>query len=424
MRTELTNVDQIVRHLSVYIDTETYERDFNKAMKKFSRQIEIPGFRKGKAPENVIKKRYADQVFSFYVDEFANEYYQTGLMDANANPMSVGSSIDVKFSDDGEIIFVYEFEALPTGFTYEYKDLEVKYKPTELSEETIDETIQTILNDNAEEIPFDEKTKLKKGDKVKVLDTITSTELAPFILDDTGIEVLPNVPIKKIIGLKLNDTFISDVVDDSTTDTPPSLPTKYQIIDAFKIKKPELNDETAKVLGHEDVIAFRESVRQNLQKNIDEKNKNELNHAIMFAFGQHNIENLTIPKEYLLSVGKRSLRQYLSGQMDEQQLKSLPEDIFMNFAEQQKPYIIWDLAFDTIATDHDITVSDEEFDTELVRYANDFNIEIEDFKTRFAHNLDSVKENLLANKVLEFIKPFCKYLEPEIDIPTVVEPTE
>jgi trigger factor len=422
MRTELTNVDQIVRHLSVYIDTETYERDFNKATKKFSRQVEIPGFRKGKAPESVIKKRYADQIFSYYVDEFASEYYQAGLTDVDAHPMSAGSSIDVKFSDEGEIIFVFEFEALPEGFTYDYTDLEVAFKPLYLTETAIDDTIKTILQDNAEEIPFDDKTTVKLGDKVKLLDTLTSTELNPTIIGDNGIADLPNIPVEKLVGLKLNETFTTDIVDDSSSEKPPSLPKTYQLVDAFQIKLPELNDETAKVLGHDDVAAFRDSVRETLQKEIDEKNKNEFNHAIMLAFGQKNIENLVIPKEYLKSVGKRSLRQYLGGQMDEEQLSKLPEDIFVNFAEQQRPYIVWDLAYETIATDNDISVTDEELDIELVRYANDFNMEIADFKVRFANNLDSVRENLLANKVLEFLKPFCQIVEPEVDYPTVVEP--
>jgi trigger factor len=397
MNTELKRIDQIVRHLSVTVDKERYDKDFQKATNKFSRQVQIDGFRKGKAPLSAILRLYGDQIKAFYIEEFMNEYFKWGMEEVKANPLSQGSIIDTDFKENGEVVFVFEFETLPEGFEYDYKDLNVQFKPEEYNENMLEETIKSLLEENAEEVPLEKDEYIDEGYKVKVLDTKTETELPDFYVDEETVKEKFGLAVTDITSLCLNSYFEANE-------------TRYQIVDAFKKNVPELNDETAKILGHENVEAMKTALKDNITKDLEQRNKVGLNFAIVDAFGERNKEKIKIPQEYLKMVGRRMIMQYMGGQAEH--LEKLPEDLLINVAEKQLPNILWDLTYDQIAKDHDISVSEDEINAEIVKYANQFNISADEFKDKYAHNIDNIKEDVLSAKVLDFVRGFCVVTAP------------
>jgi len=402
MKVDIKNVDQIVRHMTVVIDKETYEKDYQKAFNKFSRKVVVDGFRKGKAPVSVIKRMYSDNINAYYIDEFMNEYYRYGLNNSDLRPVSQGSFHDVEFNEEGEATFIFEFETLPEGFEYEYKGLEVQFKPDVYTDFLLDETIKVLLKENAEEIPFDEKDTIEIGDKIKLSDVASQEELKEFYVNEETFRDNVYADINSVLGLKINDVFSTD---EQT----------LKVIDAFKIVMPELNDETAKILGHESVDDLKKVLKENITNDIEKRNKNRLNFAIADAFGQRNIDNIKIPKEYLKTVGRRMLMQYMGNQMNEEMFDNLEDEFLFNIAERQLPSIIWDVAFEQIAKDHNIEVDDGDVQNEISRYANEFKIDEEDIRTKFADNLENLKIDILSKKVLDFIHPFCVIKEADIN---------
>ncbi|MCL2064830.1 MAG: hypothetical protein FWG98_10750 [Candidatus Cloacimonetes bacterium] len=404
MNFEIKHIDQIKRQLIVTLDKETYNKDYQKALTKFSRNVQISGFRKGKAPISTVLRLYGDRVSNFYLDEYTNVYYQKGLLETNANPVSKGNIGDINIKTDGDSVFIYEFETLPEGYEYEYKDLEVVFKPIEYSEEMLDQTINQILKNNAEEIPFEENQALELGDKVTVYDILNEKELEPFILDQELIVKNPDPAIKRIdanqlVGLKLKDGFTLDKDE------------CFQIEKAFKIIIPELNEETAKILGHESVEALKNSLKENIEKDISTKNKNQSNLAISKAFGERNINNILIPEDYLIRIGKRMLMQHFRGQIDPEKFDGFEDKFLLEIADSQKPSIIWELVFERIAKDHNIAVSEDEFDEEITQLALLYSVSADDFKKNYANSLEDIKEEFLSRKVLDFIRPFCNFVE-------------
>lgn len=405
MNFEHKNVDQTLMQLTITVDKETFEKDYQKAFNKFSKQVQIDGFRKGKAPISVIEKRYTEQIKAFYVDEFVSDYYKMAIQTSEAKPITQGSFKDVNFKEDGQVEFFFEYEHLPTDFEYVYKDLEVPFKEVKYEEKLLDDTIKKILLDNAEDVPFDDKKEVAIGDKIKLLETESKTEMEVFEFDSVSLsEKINDAKVDDVIGKRLNDKFTVNEKE-------------YQIVDAFRKTPPELNEETAKILGHDSVQAMKESLKENILKNIEQHNTSNFNYAVAYAFGEKNKENVKIPKDYLIATGKNMIMHQLGKQygMSSDLFDSLPDDVVLEYAEKQRPNIVWDIAFDKIAQDHNITLTDDDFDKEIQKYADEFNISLEDFKMKYAQSLDGVRDTILSTKICDFIKPFCKIVEPKVD---------
>jgi len=404
MNYEVKVVDQIVRHLSVIIDEPTYKADYEKAFAKYARQVQIDGFRKGKAPRSVIERLYTNQVKASYLEEYADVYYKQGLQLSGLSPMSQADILDVDFHEDGSVVFIYEFEVMPEDFTYEYEGLEVPFKAEEYNEVRLENTIDDLLDENAEEVPFDENSLVEFGDKLTLQNTATQETLEPIFIDSfTAPEV--GIEYEAILGKKLNDT-IEYTFEEANEKG------EYKIIDAFKVVPPPLNDETAQVLGHENVEKMKEALKETILNELEESNNKKFNNELIIAFGKRNIENLKIPKQYMLGVGKSILWNNIGRQYGEEFVEKLPEEIILKVAENQTPAIIWDLVYEQIAKDHDIQVTPEEVEAELTKIAAQFTLSVEEFKQKYSNNLESIEESLLAQKVLRFIKPLCKVIDP------------
>lgn len=399
MNSELKIVDQITRQLDVIIDKDTYEKDYQKCFNKFSKKVAIDGFRKGKAPVSVINRLYGEQVKAYYIEEKMNDYYKFGLEETKANPFSQGSFVDVKFDESGDVIFSFEFETLPENFTYEYKNLEVPFKEEEYNENMLTDTIVQLLKENSEEVPLDENQVVQLNDKIKLMEVVSEEETDYFYVNDDSKNDNLKFPNEKLLQLKINDKFIFNDKE-------------YQLIDAFRTVVPELNDSTAKILGHDSVDLLKESLKKNILDKLALSNLNNLNYKISEAFGKANQENIMIPREYLISIGKRMLLQTLGYDQAVSLIDSLEEEMILNFANRQLPNIIWDLAFDQVAKDNNISLTDEEFDAEISKLAKEFSISDEEFKEKYSRNLDNLKDDLLSRKVLDFIKPYCNIIEP------------
>ncbi|MDD4155005.1 MAG: trigger factor [Candidatus Cloacimonetes bacterium] len=401
MKTEISIIDQITRELIVTIDEETYKKDYQNALKKFSKKVQIDGFRKGKAPLSTIERLYGPNIKEFYIEEFGNIYYKNALEETKSEPIDAGSLEDIIFEESNEVTFKFKFECLPVDFEYDYKDLEVEFEPTEFNDTILEQAINDILNDNTEIVPFDENDEIQLNNTIYLLDKEHDTEYSEIVVaEDNSILKDLNIKTNDVLGLKINSEFDVDGV-------------QYQVIDAFKSIVPELTEELAKALNYDSIEGMKQSVKDELLKNIEQQNKSNLTFAIVNAFGNKNKENMKIPQSYLIRVGQQSVRQQLGNMQGINELPEFGDDFYLKIAEHQIPNIIWDLSYDKIAKDNNIEVTEEDIETKIIQLAEQFKLSADEFKTKYVNHLNYIKEDLLVEKIIDFIKPLCKISKPK-----------
>jgi len=412
MDTQLKEIDQIRRELTITIDKETHAVNYQKTLAKFSKKVRIDGFRPGKAPQSLIDKRFGGQVKTEYIEEYGKIYYYKALGELKVFPLSTGEIIDLSFTDDGSIVFVYEFETYPQGFTYEYEDLEVPFQPEEYTDNMCDRTIERLLQENAEEIPFDENDVVEIGDKLTIFDEDEDMEYASFYLTKELRADHDRVDVSDVLGKKLRDEFIGIVKEDDIVEKH-----RCQLVDAFHLKVPPLNDETAQVLGHDNVEQMRAKIKEDLQETIEKLNEKRLENEIAQAFGLRNNDNIMLPQSYLISSAKRIVQNQLGLADKDNVFSDISEDILLQIAENYRPMLIWGAAYERIATDHGIAVSEEEKQNALKRFADNFNISVEEFQQKYRDHAYDIIDSLLIENVIKWLKPYCRIVDPPVEPP-------
>ena len=139
--------------LSFTVDAEKFNAGLDKAFEKQVKNLEVPGFRKGKMPRSMFEKRYGEaalyeDAINFTVNEAYVEYLQKSKLHVVNYP-----ELDVNFKTvgkDKKLKFTLEVEVYPTVELGQYKEIEVEKEKVEVSEEDVNEYIDRILKQHAE----------------------------------------------------------------------------------------------------------------------------------------------------------------------------------------------------------------------------------------------------------------------------------
>ena len=136
---------------------ETDAAEFDKAVKtaynKNKNQIAIPGFRKGKAPLQVIEGMYGKEVFyQDALDELAQPAFDKGIEDGKVDFIGMPSIVAADVTEERTAVFTFSVELYPEVELGQYKGIEVEKVPTDVSDEDVAAEIETIRKRNARKL--------------------------------------------------------------------------------------------------------------------------------------------------------------------------------------------------------------------------------------------------------------------------------
>ena len=123
--------------LQISIPWNEVETEQQRILRSFRRQAKIPGFRPGKAPESVIRTRYAEEVKREVLEALVPKFFWKEAQAQDFRVVGAPNIQDVKFEESQPLEFRAEFEIVPDFELKEYRRLKVHYKEPEVSEEEI-----------------------------------------------------------------------------------------------------------------------------------------------------------------------------------------------------------------------------------------------------------------------------------------------
>ena len=143
--------------MEITVDADKISAAYNRAAKKISSQVNIPGFRKGKAPKHIIKmyvgkERLDDEVFDQVVrPALAEAYQETGIF-----PVSTPRVDVVQLEDGKELIFKATVEVKPEVELGQYTGLNIEKKTATVSDEQVEQELKRRQNLHAELVPVED----------------------------------------------------------------------------------------------------------------------------------------------------------------------------------------------------------------------------------------------------------------------------
>ncbi|MEC5299902.1 MULTISPECIES: trigger factor [Staphylococcus] len=418
--------------LTVTVPAEKVDKAIDQAFKKVVKQINVPGFRKGKVPRPIFEQRFGvEALYQDAVDILLPEAYGEAIDETGIKPVDQPEINVTSIEKGSEMTFEANVVVEPEVQLGDYKGLEIEKQNVELTEEELQESIDHQLGHLAEMV-VKEDGAIENGDTVNIDfdgyvdgEQFEGGQAEGYDLEIGSGSFIPGFE-EQLVGVKtgeekdVNVTFPEEYHAEELAGKEATFKTK---VNEIKFKDvPELTDEIANELDAEanTVDEFKENLRKRLteQKETDAEN-NQKEEAINKAANNTTID---VPEAMINTELDRMVQEFgqrmqqqglnletyfqISGQ-DESQLREQMKDD----AEER---VKTNLTLTAIADAEEVEVSDDDIDKELEKMSGQFNISVEDIKQTLG-NTDIVKNDVRIQKVIDLLVDEAKLVEPSKD---------
>lgn len=415
-----TTPEKNVVELEISIDRDTFEAAVTEAFKRKASKINVPGFRRGKAPRGIIEKMYGKGVF--YEDALevvVPAAYSEALAESGAQAVSRPEYNVTEIGDDG-VLFTARFYVKPEVSISDYKGIEADRLTVPVTDEMVDSEINRVRNRNGREIEVTDRPAAEG-------DTVDINYCGKIKGEDNSFEggTAENYRLKlgsgafipgfetQIVGHNAGEEFDVEVSfpEDYHSKELAGKPAVFAVkLNAVKYTElPELDDEFAKDVSDFDTFAeYKADVRAKLEKaheNAAEMGLNERLSDALIAKTEVDIPACMIDDE--VEEGVRQYENRLRSQglsldlylkYTGMTLEKLRED-FRPRAERQ---VKLRLALEKVAELENIAVSEEEVEAEFADIAKEYNVGIEDVKKSIDRGL--IESDLKLRTAMKLVR--------------------
>ncbi|MEN0235748.1 trigger factor [Staphylococcus aureus] len=414
--------------LTVTVPAEKVNKALDQAFKKVVKQINVPGFRKGKVPRPIFEQRFGvEALYQDAIDILLPDAYGEAIDETDIKPVAQPEVSVTQIEKGKDFIFEATFTVEPEVKLGDYKGLEIEKQETELSDDELQEAIDHSLGHLAEMVVKEDGV-VENGDTVNIdfSGSVDGEEFEGGQAEGYDLEIgsgsfIPGFE-EQLEGMKVDEekdvvvTFPEEYHAEELAGKEATFKTK---VNEIKFKEvPELTDEIANELDAEanTVDEYKENLRKRLaeQKATDAENveKEEAitkatdNTTIDIPEAMVNTELDRMVSEFAQRIQQQGLdlQTYfqISGQ-DESQLREQMKDD----AEQR---VKTNLTLTAIAEAEKIEATDEDIDKELEKMSKQFNISVEDIKNTLG-NTDIIKNDVRIQKVIDLLRDNAKFVE-------------
>ncbi|MFD1927265.1 trigger factor [Sporosarcina siberiensis] len=406
--------------LTVEVSAEEVKAGLDKAFKKVVKEVQSPGFRKGKMPRPMFEKMYGvESLYNEALDFILPEAYSNALDEAKVDPIDRPEIDIVQMEKGKELIFTAVVTLKPEAKLGEYKGLEVTRQETEVTDEEIENQLKERQTAFAE-LVVKEDGVVENGDSVK-LDFKGFADGVPFEggeSENFDLEIgsgsfIPGFE-EQMIGMKTGEeknieiTFPEEYHAAELAGKPAVFEVKVHEIKAKEI--PELNDELATEIDEE--VKTLDELRAKLKETKTEEKLSASETALrddLVEAAAANVE-VEIPSVMVNSEVERMMEEF--GQRLSSQGMNL--ELYFQFSGQDEEAlraqmtedatkrVRVSLTLEAIGKAEDIKVTEEEITAELQKMSDQFGMDIEEIRTTLGGT--TVLENdLRFNKTVEFL---------------------
>lgn len=406
--------------LNVTIEAEKFDEAIKKVYFKSAKYFNIPGFRKGKAPINIVEKYYGKEIF--YEDAF-NEVVPEELEKAvEENKLEVVSRPDIDVTQIGkgqDLIFTAVFQTKPEAELGKYKGVEIKKIEYKVTDEDIEHELGHMQEHNSRLISVEDRP-VEKGDiaNINFEGFVDGVAFEGGKAENHDLEIGSNTFIPgfedQIIGMKIDEEkdievkfpeeyFSKDLAGKDAT-------FKVKVNEIKKKELPTLDDEFAKDVSEFDTLKeLKESIKEKQQKQNDERAKYETQDAVIKAVCENvkvdipsgmietETENMLKDMEQRLSYQGLKLDQYL------QMMGKTKEEMQKEYEPQAIEAIKSRLALEAVIKAEKIEVADVDVDEKIKEMAKNYGRENDEEFLKNENVRNYIKQGLESEKAIEFL---------------------
>ena len=386
MEAKMEKIDVNIVKFEVKVEAEKFDAALTRAYKKNVKNFNVPGFRKGKVPMNVVKKYYGIEVLLEDAVNFAIEgSYSEVLKENNIIPVDYPKIDVLEVGEGKDFVYTAEVTVYPEVELGEYKGLSIEKKTYEVTEEEVSKKLKEMQEKNAR-VETKEEGTVENGN-IAVIDFKGYVDGEAFQGgegNDYSLEIGSKTFIdtfeEQLVGAKVNDTVEVNVTfpENYGKEELNGKPAKFEVtIKEIKVKElPELDDEFAKETSEFDTIAdLKADVTKKLEEANAERAEREFEEAVITAVAGNakvEIPEVMVEKEVDKMVQNLQQRLQYQGLSLEQYFQFTGTDEekmreYMRTNAQTKVKV--DLVLEAIEKAENIEATEEEIKAKAVEVA-------------------------------------------------------
>jgi trigger factor len=422
------------RELVIDVPADEVAAAYRKVAANYRKYAKIPGFRAGKVPESIIRRRFAAEIRKEVIDSLLPERFNKAVSDLNIRPVGQPQVTDLSVEDGAPLHVKAVFEFIPAFSIDGYKDVKVDKPSVEVTDEEFQHELTHLRDSRATIEPVEEDRALQDGDWAEIsykglIQSEPSAAAPEGAAESQPAESQPIGGENTLVEIGGKDTV--EAFTNSLRGAKPGQELKVEVIypadyseaklagktvaydvEVKAIKKrilPELNDDFAKELGHYETYADLEaSVRDYLsarkRRNVEAETKDRLFAAMAERFTFPVPESLV--QDQIDIRLERGLRALAAQGMQPEQMRKLD---FTRLRVAQRDSALAEvktnLLLDRIADEENITVSDEDLDKELQIVSIQSREPLDSLKVRLTKDggLARIREQLKRDKTASIL---------------------
>ncbi len=398
-----TAEDAASKAFQVTVPIERVKAAEDRAVAQYSRQVRLPGFRKGKAPLAVVRKRFGEEIKQYVVEEVLRESWEQARTTEDLKPIADPSVRNLKFEAGQPVEFELQVEVRPEIKVEQLSGLSVERTVPPVTDEMVNEQLDQLRDSKAAWLPVEDAAPVE-GNMVRVevaaLEDGERKPAQPYTIVIGQGQALPALE-EQILKLKPGESAETEIrFPDDHPDESRRGQSRSVHITVHEIKRQELpllDDAFAKSVGDfDDVAALTAAVRSDLERNAEREADQGVREALIEQVVSRN--NIEAPR----SMVDRALHAYLHAYNIPHEQEERFYGEFRPVAERQ---VRRELALGAIAEANKLFANEAEMDERIKALADARGVSFGEVYGQLekAKRLGELERSITEDKVFAFL---------------------
>ena len=439
MKVEVENQPPGMATLRIELPPEDVRKEWDAIASNYSRYARIPGYRAGKAPRQVIEKKFRKEIQDELTKALVSKSYREAIAEKQLRVVSLADLGDVEFGDDRSMRFRATVVTAPEFELPEYKNIAVQLPGTEVNQAEIDTAIERLRDQVADFVDVGER-ELAMGDFAVIdftgaIDGVPISEIVPeasknlhggkkFWLHLAPENFLPNF-CEQIVGMKPVDTRSVQVTfpaEFPVTELAEKKADYAVTLNEIKEKVlPAVDDAfAAKIMPDKTLADLRHTIEHNLEHEKEHEIERLKEQQVVKYLHEHisfDLPPSLLKNETRLALNELVHRNRERGVPDEL-LKGKEKELIEGAGSLAAQRLKTNFILHRIAEAEKIEVTREEVDERIREQAAHYNVSVEKMRKEFEEKdrINGLAEEILLGKTLDFLKS-------NVSVETISEPS-
>lgn len=421
MQVSVETTSNIERRMTIGVPAQEIDQAVQKRLQETARTVRINGFRPGKVPMSVVKRRFGDGVRQEIVGEIMRDSYVKALQEQDMNPAG-WPKLEPKTLEEGkDFEFVAIFEVLPEIVLGDLSKISIEKLAAEITEKDIDTMIDNLRRQQATMKSVKRKSKNKDVLTIDFKGSIDGEEFEGSSAEGHKLtlgseQMIPGFE-KAIVGgkageeLEIEVTFPEDYHNEDLKGKPAKFDIKIHEVEEPQL--PELDTEFFSKFGieAEDEASFRKEVQKNMERELKQAVSNKVKNDVVD--GLLETTDVDIPaalSDQEIDRLRQEAVQRFGGQVDFQQL---PKEIFQEQAERR---VKTGLLFQEVVKVNDLKVDPAKVDEKIQEIASTYEqpSEVVEHFNSSPEQKSQIESSVLEDQVVDYVLSQAKVTEKKV----------